>query len=354
MARFNQRSVIQAVTKLNTTQGAYSDDGAEYEKYLSDPTPSILPSRAMVEDNAVGDGHAYPKQGKPYYFSPITIPYGVALNTTMAHRIFRDWLGGAITNAAAVTGTITQSIAQKVPGAIPLLRNYINSLGGAQYLFGDAWVQSMSIQQSGSAEPKISAQIMNNGHFAKIGDTAIDLGDIDEPAAYLKYHGAKSRITFSDGATTYNFATDHTLIDMSFEGNQNVIVDQLPGDSFQDDTKQCQGAISNSFYIDVQSASVTCKVYMDASFAIFAKWLSNTLLTSIVLSYQTCELIGTTGTALYSLYEITIPQGEFNLAGDANQNFSAYTFNIKAVIGDASSGNLVTGRIRRLTAEVLT
>lgn len=354
MARYNQRSVIQAISLLNTAQGVInsSDTGTGFQKYGSDPTPSVLPTRALIQDNAVGDGHAYPRQSKPYYFNPINIPYSMALNSDIGQRILRMWLGGALSNAAAASGAIVQTIAQKAPGAVPLFANMIDSLGGASYLFADCFVESINISQSGSQEPKLTAQFMNSGHFMPISSTSIVLANVVDMYAYLKYHGAKTRLTFSDGVTSYNFATAGTLIDVSFDGKQNVVVEQLPGDGFQDSANQCQGAISSSIFIDIQNASINAKVYMDATFALFAKWLSNTLLTSIVLTFTTCEYIGT-GSVVFSEYEITIPKGEFNLQGDANANFSAYSFKIDGVIGDTSSGNLVTGRIRRNTSEVL-
>src|SRR5665647_1176616 len=107
MARYTQRSVIQAVTAANTAAGVFStaDTGIGFLKYPSNPTPSILPIRTMVQDQAVGDGHAYPLQGKPYYFDSVNIAYAMALNTTMAHMLFRDFLGGAPDAPTAITGT---------------------------------------------------------------------------------------------------------------------------------------------------------------------------------------------------------------------------------------------------------
>lgn len=354
MARYNQRSVIQAISAPQTVGVVMSaDTGTGFTKYPSDATPAILPTRALVADNAVGDGKAYPKQSKPYYFSPINIPYSMALNSTMGQILLRMWLGGALTNASAVNVTISQAIAQKAPGAVPMVANVIDSLGGASNLFADCFVQTISISQAGSGEPKITAQLMNSGHFTPVSGTSIVLANVVDMPAYKRYHGAKTRLTFSDGSTTYNFATVGTLIDVSFDGNQNVQVEELPGDSFQDSTKQCQGAIANNFFIDVQTASIKAKVYMDASFAIFAQWLANVVLTNIVLTFYTCEFIGT-GSVQFSEYEITMAKGEFNLQGDSQNNFSAYSFTINGIIGDTTSGNLVSGRVRRDTADIFT
>ncbi len=138
---------------------------------------------------------------------------------------------------------------------------------------------------------------------------------------------------------------------MSFSGNQNVIVDQLPGDGFYDSTAECNGAYSKQFFIDVQSASMKVKVYMDATFAQFASWLPNRKLTSVTLLFKSCQTIG--ATTHVSEVEIKFPVAQFNLQGDTTGNFSAYSFTIDAIEGDPSTGSLVIMRMRRATTTLL-
>ena len=354
MPRYNLRDVKQAISIANTATNEYltSNTGAGFKLFPSDANPAILPTRTPVEDNAVGDGKAYPKQSKPYYFNPNTYPYSMALNSTIAQRILRMWLGGTISNTVnAVPGTTDQTIQMKDPGAVPMVCNIVRSLGGEGFLFGDMFVQTIEISQSGSGEPRISAQWMNNGHFKKLADTTIVVANLVAMPSYYKYHGVKTTLIFSDGVSTYNFASDSRLIDVSFSGNQNVIVDQLPGDSFYDASNECYGAYAKNFFIDIQNAEIRVKVYMDASFAEFASWLPNRRLTSVTLLFKTCETIGST--THVSEYEIKFPVGEFNLQGDAQGAFSAYTFSIRAIEGDPTTDSLVIGRVRRVTGALI-
>jgi len=352
MARFNVRDVIQAISIENTAVNEYltGDVGATFRQYPGDPIPPVLPTRTPVEDNAVGDGKAYPKQSKPYYFNPLNYPYGMALNSTMGQRVLRNWLGGTVTDTPNVPlGVTDELVAMKSPGEAPLVCNLMRKLGGEQFIFGDCYVQTVEISQQMAGEPRIQAAFNNPGHFKKISDSSVDIVDVDAMDPYLKYHGAKTRLTFSDGVDSYDFAAEGRLIDVSFSGNQNVKVDQLPGDGFYDAANECHGAVAKNFFIDLQSAEMKAKVYMDSAFAQFASWLPNRKLTSVSLVFKSCEKIGiSTGV---SEVEIKIPVAEFNLEGDQQDNFSAYSFNIRAIEGDPTTGSLVMARFRRVTLD---
>lgn len=352
--RKNLRDVIQAISIENLAANTLlsSDDGGAFKIFPSDAIGPVLPTRNTVEDNAVGDGKAYPKQSKPYYFNPVNYPYSMALNSTMAQRIFRMWLGGTVGNTVnTVPGTTDQVIQMKDPGAVPMVCNLLRSLGGEGFLHGDCFVQTIEVSQTGSNEPRISSQFMNTGQFKKLADTSIVLSGIAALDVYYKYHGVKTTLIFSDGVDTYNFASEGRLCEVSFSGNQNVIVDQLPGDGFVDTSHECYGAYSKQFNIDVQDASMRVKVYMDDTFAQFSSWLPHRRLTSVTLLFKTCETIGST--THVSEIEIKFPVGEFNLSGDTQGNFSAYGFNIKAIEGDPITNSLVIGRVRRVTGALI-
>ena len=354
MARYNVRDILQAISIENLAVNEYltGDDGDQFRVFPSDAIPPVLPGRTPVEDNAVGDGRAYPKQGKPYYFNPANFPYSMALNSTMGQRVIRMWLGGTIADTVnVVPGTTDQVIQQKNPGESPMVANLIRKNGGENFLWGDAYVQTLEIAQQGAGEPRINAAFNNPGHFAKLGTTSIDVNDIDAMDSYLKYHGAKTRLTFTDGVDNYDFAADGRLIDVSFSGNQNCVVDQLPGDGFLDSANECHGAISKNFYIDIQDAQINAKIYMDATFGIFDAWAPNRKLTSVVLVFKSCETIG--ATTHVSEIELKLPVGEFNIVGDQQGNFSAYNINIRGIDGDPSTGSLVIGRLRRVTGALI-
>lgn len=347
MARQNLRGVIQAVSIQNTALGEYLTDGTDFKKFPGDQQAPVVPTRQNVEDNMVGDGRAYPKQSQPYIFDPRNMPYAGALNSTMGVRIFRDWLGGAVTpTQRAVQGTYDLAIAQKAPGVEPRMFNILRSNGGESFNHGDSYVQTIEISQSGAGEPRISGSIGNSGHFEKLSHAGIDTADIVAMASYLKAHGVKSRLTFTDGTNTYDWAGEKRLIDVTFTGNQNVIVENLPGDSFIDTANECYGSYAGSCYIDVQSAEIRAKVYMNEYFTDFDQWLANKKITSVSLVFKGCAKIGLT-TDVWEL-EIKIPIAEFNLAGDTQGNFAAYNFTIRAIEGDPVTGNLVTGRVRQV------
>lgn len=347
MARQHQRKVINAISIENTAIAEYLDDGAVFRKYPGDPQPPTFPTRTNVPDEMVGDGKAYMKQSKPYYYDALNKPYSGALTSTIGVRWFRTWLGGTIGETSNVGfNTIDSVIQQLEPGLEPMTFNELRANGGAQFLFGDVFVQTIEISQTGASEPRISVTKSNGGHHAEIADTNIDVLDIEDQDTYLKYDGKRTKLTFSDGVTSYDFAAEKRLIDVSFTGNQNVNVEQLPGDSPIDASNECEGGYTENLTIDVQDATMRVKVYMDETFAQFASWKANRKLTSVKLIFSTCEKIGTS--THHAEYEIQFPIAEFNLTPDNQNNYDAFSFEIKAIEGDAVTGSLVIGRIRQV------
>lgn len=346
MARIHKNSVLRAYEIVVGAIGSYSDDGAEFRKYVADSQPPVIPTRQNIQNEEVGDGQQYDKQSIPDYFDPINIPETGFLKNTTGAIALRDFLGGAIatTDNTVAHGTKDHVIQMLFPGEEPLVRNFIELNGGASYLFGDVFVETLSITQQGGAKPRISVSRQNGGHHLEIGDTLIDDADFDDVAAYKFFDGKLTRITFSDGTTSYNFAGEKRLIDVSFEGNQNVQVEQLPADTALDASAECQGGFSTNLTIDKQTAMIKVKVYMDENFTEFASWKANKKLSSVILKFQSCEIIGTT--THKAELEVKFPVGEFNLAPDQNANYQAYTFDIKAIEGDATTGSLVIGRVR--------
>lgn len=346
MARFNQRDIIQAISIENVARGTYmtGDVGDEFRQYPSNPSNPVLPTRTKVEDNSVGDGNPNPKKGKPYYIDPVQIPYAMALNTTIAVRFFRMLLGGTATPTTnSLPATKDYAIEMKAVGTEPMMCNIVRKLGGEAFLWGDVFVASMEFSQQGAGEPQVSATLSNSGYYKKLSDTTIDVNDIEDMIAYLKFHGAKTKLIFSDGVNSYDWQASSRLIDVSCSIQQNVIVEQLPGDPFIS-TAECQGAYAKSVYKDPPSAEMQAKVYMDANFDEFTAWQADRTITSVKLTFSTCEIIG--ATTHHFEYEIIFPKGEFNLTGDSNQNSSAFSFAIKAILGDATTKSLVQGRIR--------
>lgn len=347
--RQNLRNVVQAMSIAPTDLLEIVDDGAELRKFPSNTTPPITPTRQKTEDNMVGDGRPYPKKGKAYRFDPRSIPVQGALTDTISVRLIRDALGGTIDDTDNTTPNLTTDslISMKDAGDVPLLRNILRVLGGESLLHSDCFVQTLEIDQQGDAEPSVNAQISNSGNFTKLSATAIDTADIEPLSTYKKMHGVKTKLTFSDGATSYDFATEGRLQSVNFQYNQNVIVEGMMGDPFVNPSAECQGAFSQNVYIDVQSAMIRATVYMDENFDEFDSWVADRTLTSVSLLFRTCEII--VGAHFFEI-EIKIPIAEFNLTGTTQGNFSAYSFDIKAIEGDPTTGDLVQARIRHLTS----
>src|SRR6476620_9395868 len=105
MARHNIRDVLQAISIENLAPNEYlvGDQGDQFRIFPGDPITPVLPTRTPVEDNSVGSGRAYPQKSKPYYFNGINFPYGMALNSTMGQRVFRNWLGGTVADTPNTT-----------------------------------------------------------------------------------------------------------------------------------------------------------------------------------------------------------------------------------------------------------
>lgn len=349
MARHNQRKVINAISIENTAIGEYltGDDGDQFRKFPSNVQAPPLPTRTPVPDEMIGSGSPYPQHSQPYYYDPINKPYAGILTDTFGARLLRMFLGGALTETEnALPGTSDWAIVQLAPGLPPMVCNQIRSNGGAKFLYGDVFVQTLEITQTGAGQPQVSAQFSNGGHHIAIADTTIDLADVDAMDTYLKFDGKKTKLTFSDGVDSYDFAAEKRLIDVSFTGNQNVLVEQLPGDSPLVASAECAGGFTQNLNIDVQDGMMRVKVYMDDSFAQFASWKANRKLTSVILKFSSCETIGLT--THKAELEIKFPIAEFNLTGDTQGNFDAYSFEIRAIEGDPVSGSLILGRVRKV------
>lgn len=356
--RFNVRDVIQAISlyEVGIAQGDVvgpTEDETDFVRFLSDANPPVLPSRSLAEDNSVGDGRAYKKQSKPLWYGSINYPFAAPLNTNMGLRYLLEFLGGTRSSTVnTVPGTTDWTIQQKRPGAVPSLFLLLRKLGGEAFLHADSYVQTIEIAQQGATEPRISGQMGNSGYIIPLGTapaSGITVADVPLPRSspsYKRMHPAKTKLTFTDGVTSYDFAADSRLVDVSFSGNQGVIIDQLPGDGFVS-TNECLGAFSKSCYIDIQSGSMKAKVFMDDTFAEFVAWQANRKLTSVKLVFATCETIGST-THHFEM-EIQFPVAQFNLEPDQQASFSAFSFNIEAIEGDPSTGSLIIGRVREAT-----
>lgn len=345
MDKFNVRNVIQAITIAATALLEYEDDGANYEKFEGDATDPVIPTRTHTENNMVGDGKPFPKQSKPLEFDPRNIPYNGLLTTHMGIRILRMFQGGSIaTTTNSLPATVDSLIHQKTSGETPLMANMLRKLGGEQLVHGDTFVQTVNITQSMKQQPRISSQLSNTGHLAKISTLGLDVADIEDIPDYLTFDGNRTRVTFTDGTNNY----DLIVLDVNFQGNQNVQVEGLPKDPYYDAAHPCYGSYAQNVMIGVQSANMTVKVYMDEDFDVFDAWLANKKLTNVKLLFQTCEIIGST--THHGEIEIIFPIAEFTLSGGQNKDMSAFSFNIKAIEGDSVSGDLVQVRIRDTVA----
>lgn len=348
MARHNQRDILQALLTLYHSTFTIEDDGALYEKFLSNSGAPVFPSRQKTEDTRVGDGSPYPRKGKPYYFDPINRPFSSALTTHMGVRLLRLISGGVSTPTAMSVpnaAVFDHVINMKTVGTEPLQVNVLAENGGQQFLNAGVFVQNLEISQQLAGEPQMSASMSNNGHYVEISDTTLDTGDIAAVPSDLKFHGAKTTFTFSDGVDSYDFVAEGRLVDLRISLNQNVVVEGLPGDSFIDDALQCQGAYAENFFIDVQSGEMNIKVYMDDDFDEFQSWLANRTLTSVKATFKGCEIIGTSA---YNEIEVSFAKAEFELSPDTQGNFDAFNFAIKAIEGDAVTGDLWAVRVRSL------
>jgi hypothetical protein len=350
MARINNDSVVSAISIENTTVGEYLDDGALFRKIMGNSQNTLVPSRENIPDEMVGDGNYNPQQGKPSYYDPQAIPYAGLLHSTTSERLLRVWNGGVATPTENTTeGTFDYDIVQLEPGEPPMTINWIDLEGGAKWLFGDVFVQTFSIQQSGSAEPTFSAELSNGGHFAEIADTNIDVADIEDADSYKRFDGKRTTVSFVIGATTYNLVTEKRLIDLSVQGNQNVQVEQMIGDLPIDAANPCEGGYTQNIFIGrrtLGSVSVNLKAYLKDTFPEFTSWKPNTKVTSLTIVFSTCETIG--ATTHHEEIEIKIPVAQFNLRGDTNGDFRAYNIEFQAIDGDPVSKSLVLTRIRRV------
>lgn len=350
MPRANVRNVIQAMSLETTDLLEVLDDGALFRKFPANISAPPVPTRQKTPDNMVGEGRPYPKKGKPMRFDPRDIAVQGALTNTVSVRLIRLALGGAVDETVNTTPNLTTDslIHMLDAGSQPLLFNLLRDNDGLPMLHANCYVESFTIDQQGDAEPSFDARIRNNGHFKELPDTAIDDADIEPMTTYLKMHGVKTGLTFSDGALSYDFPSEGRLLGVNFQYNQNCIVEGMIGDPFVVPTNECVGAMSKNIYIDVQSAITRLTVYMDGGYDEFDAWLLDKSITSLSILFRTCEII--VGTHLFEI-EIKVPISEINLAGGLQGNFSTFTVELPAVDGDPTTGDLVQARIRHLTSQ---
>lgn len=347
MARYNQRNVNQAISIEHTAKGVFLDDGAEFRQFATDARPGAFPTRENIPNNMVGTGKAYPQQEAAGRSLPLNMPVAGLLHSTFGVRLFRDFLGGTIVETArGPQGTIDSAIRMLAAGSAPLMSNIVEKNGGRAFLHGDTFVQTFNVSQSGDAPARFDGTIQNSGYTKKLADTNIDVADVEAIDPYVFARGFKTTLSFSDGTTTFNAGDELDLVDVAFNGNQNVIVEGQIGDLPVDATNECLGSYARNLYIDVQTAVITFKSYMGDTFALFDSWAANKKLTNVTLIFYSCEKIGLT-TDVWE-FEIKLPVGSFNLAPDSQGNFDAYSATINAIEGDAVTGSLVLGRVRQV------
>lgn len=354
MALHNQRSAVRAISIANQSTFAILNDGALFRQYLANPAPLQFATRDRIADPRVGTGNPYDKKGAPNYYQPIGVPYGAPLNMGHAVRLLRMITGGAVTPTALVAPNTTvydHVIAMKAAGAVPLMANVIGINGGNEFLTAGQYVQTFEITQTNGEEPQVSAQMQNNGHNVRVSDTLIDPADIEDylPSEDQKFRGALTKVTFSDGVDSYDLAAEARQLSIAITLNQNVIVKPLAGDDPNDATAPCDGSIASLVFIDVQSANATVKVYMDDAFDEFEAWKLNRTLTSVKFIFKGCETIGTSASPEL---EIQFPKAEFELTPDSEDNFEAFTMQIKAIEGDTTTGALWIPRVRLAEADI--
>jgi hypothetical protein len=354
MALHNQRSAVRAISIANQSTFAVLADGALFRQYLANPAPLQFATRDRLADPRVGTGNPYDKKGAPNYFQPIGVPYSAPLNLGHAVRLLRMITGGAVTPTAMSApnaAVYNHVIAMKAAGAAPLMANIIGINGGNEFLTAGQYVQTYEITQTNGEEPQVSSQMQNNGHNVRVSDTPIDAADIDDylPSEDKKFRGNLTKVTFSDGVDSYDLAAENRQLSISITLNQNVIVKPLAGDLPNDAAAACDGAIASLVFIDVQSANATVKVYMDDAFDEFNAWKLNRTLTSVKFTFTGCETIGVSTTPQL---EIEFPKAEFDLTPDSEDNFEAFTMQIKAIEGDATTGALWKVRVRTDEASI--
>lgn len=347
MAKQYLRNVVQALLIAPGVIGTPSEDGAEYRKFPAEETPPIIPTRQLVADNMVGDGRAYPKKSKVIQWDPRNIPWNGPLNTTASFKLFRYFLGGAVTTTTVVDNVNDHAIKQLAPGNEPMVTNYVRSLGGEALIHGDVFVQSIEISQEMKNEPRMNCSLGNSGHFKKISDTALDTADIEALAAYVKFDPNKTTLTYSDGVLSYNFASESRLINVSASLAQNVNVEGLPGDPYADSTNECKGSYASSLDIGIQTGQIRAKVYMDNNFDDFDAFAAHRTITDAKLTFKSCEKIGTNSNRNWE-FEIHFPKAELNIEPDSENGKSCFVATLTAIEGDVTSGCLVLGRIRQV------
>lgn len=347
----SQKLAISTIQSINTI----SEDYTDYTAFKTEPFDLPVPNPQIIDDaGTVGDGVGYSQNSVVYRWLPVNIPLRGRLEDELFPLLFARALGGTVVDADV---TATTSYDHTIPMATeqelvePKLFNIMTKGVRADFLWGDCYVQGITISQQGDDLPMYDAQIVGAGYHMKVSDSSLVASSIPAVASTFwskpKYHGAATTLTYNNGSAI-DLTASRGLISVSAKITQPCEIKNLPGDSFLTDGDVESGAYPGTINRQTQEQDIiTLRVYSDSTLSQWLDLKANTTLTNVILKFKG-KVIGAS-TDHYET-EVKLTRAEvMSVTGATDTEYEALDIVIKA-LPDSSTKRLAIGRVRNGTA----
>jgi hypothetical protein len=305
-----------------------------------------IPEVAKSSGSMIGDGQERAQNLRAGWNIPGQVTIGGQLNTETAGRFGARNLSGSrtATEVVALSGAydVVTNQQTKAQGRIPKLSTLGFLLGGYDFLWSSMAVNNFEITFEGDSDVNFSAQLINTGHWQRMGDIIPAIVPPAAPTHHLM-HPAATRVTFSDG-TTIDYANEGDLISGACGNGNNIVVRALPGDPFIDPDDRQSGAYARDIHRGRRDPFARLKVAMDASLYEFTLARSGQDITSLTYLFVSDDKIGVT--AYDYEFEWKFPLCEIQAVSSDTDGDDA-ALNIEFYVKkDAVSGGFAIQRVR--------
>jgi hypothetical protein len=167
------KDVQLAISKApETTVNTPYTLASEFESIVVDQVLPVIPEPDLVDDSdQVGDGVEGPKDPRPGKTPASALTLSSKLNNRWNSMMMARLLGGTITDSLAATGVYDHTVVmQPRTSRVPKLTTVPMLLGGADPILNSMGVNSATIGQQGTDDPKASFELMGSGKYSRFRD----------------------------------------------------------------------------------------------------------------------------------------------------------------------------------------
>lgn len=364
MAEFLTRDIKVLLGKAR--EGSYNAAhilGADFIKGVMLGRVFGIPTLDTIDDaNKTGTGFEFATQLRTNYWQHFAMTIADELNVGLGALLFARALGGnhaapsQLGGAASEVWEHTLLMQTAAQGRQLPSFNIITSVGrvdatnyGAEFQYPGCVIESLTVSQTRSEPPQISADIVGSGKF--VAPIAADIASANIPlytviSDYI--HGAAVTIAFNDG-TAINLSQEGRVRGWSFTLNNNLRRDdRRPGDPFRVADDPATGAFVNRLTRGPRSATFSTTVSLAENFPVreFLTHSQNKIITSLLVTCKGNRMAvpGTLPAGSDNcVFEIQLPKSHLRALTATDENDeAALTLDFFPVKG---SGEYLQGRI---------